>query len=281
MASWLPPDVHSAILDWLEAATAAAAVSHAWSSAVRSKRREWPALQRVGTLGLGAGRLRGELDVPTALCLLPSGRVLCVDSCNLRLSSFAPDGSACDTMGQPGSGAGQSSAPCSVACDVESGAVFAACSVYSASGRPQGSRILRLRDEGGRLIVLSSTAVPIDALTGCGLAAAAGRVFVVHSHQLLSFCADTMAPLARCPPPPRARARTLRRSVAAAAPFSVFALSDVPVELSRRRYSCWLIITIAAHCDRYGGYGARDGCLNCPSDVISHRGEIFICDSHK
>ena len=99
--------------------------------------------------------------MPTALCLLQSGRVLCVDSCNLRLASFAPDGSACAVIGQPGSGPGQSSAPCSVACDVESGVVFAACSVYSASGRPQGSRIIRLREvQGGRLSVLSIDALP-------------------------------------------------------------------------------------------------------------------------
>ena len=185
-----------------------AAVCTAWHDATRAKLREWGVLLYVRTLGRGFGKLRGQFDLPTWLCMVSDGTyggtALCVvDSCNYRLVVMNPtDGAVLKVIGRPGARFGELSSPSGVACDLKTTPGRPRVFTSSAVG-PEDRRLQCFDLETWRM--LGSTPEGegrylLDAAEG--MAVAYGCVYVVDTghHRVLAFDARTLEKVAQYPP---------------------------------------------------------------------------------
>ena len=217
------------------------AVCTSWHDAILAKMRDWGMLTYVRSVGRGFGKLPGQYDMPTWVCIVPDGHFgtnLCVvDSCNYRLQIIAPhDGSLLRTVGRPGARFGELASPSSVAFDPKRPGrpvVYCSCNVG-----PEDRRIMAFDLETWKLIDATpegSGKTELDAPEG--MAVTEETIYVVDTahHRIVAFDACTLEKKGQYPP------------------------------------ASW---------QRTHGQGKHRDQLDNPQDIAAFEGELYVSDTH-
>jgi len=168
-----------------------------WHEAVRGKLREWGVLLYTRSIGMGAGKLKAQWDMPTWIDMMPDGNLLIVDSCNYRLKVLSVDGRVIRSIGRPGAQVGEISSPSSIA--VTKGTASTLGRVYAAANFGSHDRRLMAFDPQSFALTRTSD-VRLDAPEG--MVAAEGKIFVVDTgqHRVVAFDGETLERVGSYPP---------------------------------------------------------------------------------